>query len=400
MEIKPKVRGFICINAHPTGCAANVCEQIDYVQGLGKENFGAIENPPKNVLVIGASTGYGLSSIISAAFGANANTIGLFFEKPAEENRTGTAGWYNSAAFQAEARSAGLYAKCINGDAFSNEIKEKTINLIKEDLGTIDMVIYSIASPRRQHPDTGEVFVSCLKPIGQDVTKIGVNTNKDVIQEVNLKAASQEDIDGTIAVMGGEDWKMWMDALAEAGVLADGCKTTTYTYIGEKVTWDIYWHGTIGQAKKDLDSKQIEIQQNLNAIGGAAYVSVLKGVVTPDSAAIPIMPLYLSLLFKIMKQKGVHEGCVEQVYGLFTKGLCINDPETDDEGRLRRDQEELKSDVQGKIEELWPQVTSENLFEIGDYQGYKKEFLNLFGFSVDGVDYEEDISPLVSLECE
>lgn len=398
MIIQPKVRGFICTNAHPAGCAANVQQQIEYVKKAGVKTFGPLNKKPKNVLVIGASTGYGLASRISAAFGAGANTIGLFFEKPAEDDKTGTAGWYNSAAFHAAAKAEGLYAKSINGDAFSDEIKQKTIDLIKKDLGQVDLVIYSLASPRRQHPKTGEVFSSTLKPIGKQVTQRGVNTNKDAIQEVTLEPASDAEIAGTVAVMGGEDWQMWIDALMGAGVLAKGCQTTAYTYIGDKVTWDIYWHGTIGAAKKDLDRAQKEIQKKMDAINGKAYVSVLKAVVTQASSAIPIMPLYLALLFKVMKQKGTHEGCIEQVYGLFAQGLCVENPSVDDTGRLRRDNEELKRDVQAKVEDLWPQVTTENLFAISDYQGYKDEFLKLFGFGFPSVDYSKDISPIVAMD--
>jgi len=398
MIIQPKVRGFICTNAHPKGCAANVQEQINYVKTAGLKNFGPLKNPPKKVLVIGASTGYGLASRISAAFGGGASTIGLFFEKPAEENKTGSAGWYNSAAFHEAAKAEGLYAKSINGDAFSNEIKQKTIDLIKQDLGQVDLVVYSLASPRRQHPETGEIFSSALKPIGKNVTQQGINLNKDCIQEFTFDAATQEEIDGTVAVMGGEDWLMWIEALSGAGVLAPGCKTTAYTYIGEKVTWDIYWHGTIGQAKKDLDKKQIEIQRHLKTIGGKAYVSVLKAVVTQASSAIPIMPLYLALLFKIMKAKGTHEGCIEQVYGLFSRGLSVENPETDKDGRLRRDQEELKADVQDAVEKLWKDTTTDNLFDISDYQGYKDEFLRLFGFGISSVNYEEDVNPVVVMD--
>lgn len=398
MIIQPKVRGFICTNAHPAGCAANVQQQIAYVKNEGVKKYGKVLHAPKNVLVIGASTGYGLASRISAAFGCGAKTIGLFFEKPAEEDRTGTAGWYNSAAFHAAAKTEGLYAKSINGDAFSDDIKQKTIELIKKDLGQVDLVIYSLASPRRQHPKTGEVFSSTLKPIGKTVTQRGVNTNKDAIQDVTLEAATDADIAGTVAVMGGEDWEMWMDALSSAGVLAKGCQTTAYTYIGDKITWDIYWHGTIGAAKKDLDRAQKEIQKKLSLINGKAYVSVLKAVVTQASSAIPIMPLYLSLLFKVMKQKGTHEGCIEQVYGLFAKGLGVEKPEIDENGRLRRDGEELKREVQGAVEELWPQVTTENLFEISDYRGYKSEFLKLFGFGFASVDYEKDVSAVVDME--
>lgn len=397
MIIQPKVRGFICTNAHPKGCAANVQQQINYVKGAGLKTFGPLEHPPKKVLVIGASTGYGLASRISAAFGGGASTIGLFFEKPAEENKTGSAGWYNSAAFHAAAQAEGLYAKSINGDAFSNEIKQKTIELIKKDLGQVDLVVYSLASPRRQHPTTGEVFSSALKPIGKNVQQQGINLNKDCIQEFTFDAATQDEIDGTVAVMGGEDWLMWIEALSQAGVLAPNCKTTAYTYIGEKVTWDIYWHGTIGEAKKDLDKKQKEIQKRLDSIGGKAYVSVLKAVVTQASSAIPIMPLYLALLFKIMKAKGTHEGCIEQVYGLFAKGLSVQNPETDNDGRLRRDQEELKAEIQDKVETLWKETTTENLFEISDYQGYKDEFLRLFGFGIASVNYDEDVNPVVDM---
>jgi enoyl-[acyl-carrier protein] reductase/trans-2-enoyl-CoA reductase (NAD+) len=393
MIIKPKVRGFICTNAHPAGCAANVREQIDYVRAQG-----SIPDAPKRVLVIGASTGYGLASRISAAFGCGASTIGLFFEKPGVEKRTGSAGWYNSAAFHQAAEAEGLYAKSINGDAFSNEIKQKAIDLIKQDLGQVDLVVYSIASPRRQHPDTGEVFNSTLKPIGKDVTQKGVNTNKDCIEEVTLEAATEEEIAGTVAVMGGEDWQMWITALKDAGVLAEGCKTTTYTYLGEKVTWDIYWDGTIGAAKKDLDRACSEINSQLQGIDGKAYVSVLKAVVTQASSAIPIMPLYLALLFRVMKERGTHEGCIEQVYGLFAGGLRQDEPELDEAGRLRRDAWELDPDVQGQVESLWAEVNDDNLGSITDYQGYKAEFLRLFGFGLDGVDYEEDISPVVNFD--
>ena len=393
MIIKPKVRGFICITAHKEGCAANVQEQIAYVK-----TQGAISDGPKNVLVIGSSTGYGLASRISAAFGCGANTLGLFFEKPGEEKRSGSAGWYNSAGFDAAAKKEGLYSKSINGDAFSDEIKQKTIETIKADMGQIDLVVYSLASPRRQHPKTGEVLTSTLKPIGKTVTSQGVNTNKDCLQEVSFEAATEEEIAGTIAVMGGEDWEMWMTALAEAGVLAEGCQTTAYTYLGEKVTWDIYWHGTIGAAKKDLDRAQKEINKTLAAVNGKAYVSVLKAVVTQASSAIPIMPLYLSLLFKVMKEAGTHEGCIEQVYGLFKDKLSVVNPETDEDGRLRQDGKELLPEIQQKVEDLWAQVTTENLFETTDYQDYKDEFLRLFGFGLNGVNYEIDTNPVVDFD--
>ncbi len=392
MIIQPKVRGFICTNAHPKGCAANVKQQIDYVK-----SHGAVANGPKNVLVIGASTGYGLASRITAAFGCGAKTLGIFFEKEPDEKRTATAGWYNSAAFHQFATAEGLYAKHINGDAFSDEIKQKAIETIKADMGKVDLVIYSLASPRRQHPKTGVVHNSVLKPIGKAVTQRGVNTDKQTVDEVTIQAATDEEIANTVAVMGGEDWEMWMSALADAGVLAEGCQTAAYTYLGEKVTWDIYWHGTIGAAKKDLDRARAAIDQKLAAIKGKSYVSVLKALVTQASAAIPIMPLYLSLLYKIMKEKGGHEGCIEQIDRLFREGLCNADRQLDAEGRLRVDDKELRPEVQDAVEQLWPQVTTENLYQLTDFQGYKDEFLKLFGFGFAGVNYDEDLSPVVEL---
>jgi enoyl-[acyl-carrier protein] reductase/trans-2-enoyl-CoA reductase (NAD+) len=393
MIIKPRVRGFMCVTTHPVGCAANVKHQIDYVK-----SHGPIANGPKKVLVIGASTGYGLASRITAAFGSGAATLGIFFEREGSAEKPGTAGWYNSAAFHQVAESEGLYAKSINGDAFSEEIKRKTIDTIKADLGQVDLVVYSLAAPRRTHPITGVVHNSTLKPIGSDVTQRGIDTDKEVMKEVTLNAASQEDIDNTVAVMGGEDWQMWIDALDAAGVLAPGAKTTAFTYIGEKLTWDIYWHGTIGAAKKDLDKRVIDIRKKLAAHGGDARVSVLKAVVTQASSAIPIMPLYLALLFKVMKENGTHEGCIEQVDGLFRDSLYGANPQLDSEGRLRADGKELRPEVQNKVAESWAQVTNENLYELSDFKGYKQEFLRLFGFEIDGVDYDADVDPLVPIK--
>ncbi|MBI58887.1 MAG: enoyl-[acyl-carrier-protein] reductase FabV [Spongiibacter sp.] len=392
MIIKPRVRGFMCVTTHPVGCEANVRQQIDYVKAQGE-----IPNGPKKVLVIGASTGYGLASRISAAFGSGAATLGIFFEKEGTEKKPGTAGWYNSAAFHKFADAEGLYAKSINGDAFSDEIKEKTIAQIKADLGQVDLVVYSLAAPRRQHPKSGEVFNSTLKPIGKDVSQRGVNTDKETIETVTLPAATQDDIDSTVAVMGGEDWQMWIEALDEAGVLADGVKTTAYTYLGERITWDIYWHGTIGRAKQDLDKRVIDIRERLAAKGGDARVSVLKAVVTQASSAIPIMPLYLSLLFKVMKADGSHEGCIEQVYGLFRNSLYGDQPTCDEEGRLRADGLELRPEIQQAVSDAWDKVTTENLHDVTDFAGYKQEFLKLFGFGVDGVDYEADVDPVVPI---
>jgi enoyl-[acyl-carrier protein] reductase/trans-2-enoyl-CoA reductase (NAD+) len=392
MIIKPRVRGFLCITTHPAGCEANVKRQIDYVKAQGE-----IPNGPKKVLVIGASTGYGLASRITAAFGSNAATLGIFFEKEGSEKKAGTAGWYNSAAFHKFAEADGLYAKSINGDAFSNEIKQKTIDTIKADLGQVDLVVYSLAAPRRQHPVTGVVHNSTLKPIGGPTTQKGVNTDKEEVQDFHLEAASQEDIDNTVAVMGGEDWQMWIEALDEAGVLADGAKTTVYTYIGEKLTWDIYWHGTIGAAKKDLDKRVVDIRGRLAEKGGDARVSVLKAVVTQASAAIPAMPIYLALLFKVMKERGVHEGCIEQVYGLFRDSLYGDQPYLDEEGRLRADRKELDPEIQAAVASLWEDINTASLRQLSDFDGYQREFLQLFGFEVDGVDYEADVNPCVPI---
>ncbi len=392
MVIKPRVRGFMCITSHPAGCEANVLSQIDYV-----ENHGAIDNGPKKVLVIGASTGYGLASRITAAFASNADTLGLFFEKEGTEKKPGSAGWYNSAAFHKAAEAKGLYAKSINGDAFSDELKQTTIDTIKADLGQVDLVVYSLASPRRQHPVTGEVHMSTLKPIGKDVVQQGVDTDKGAIKEFVIGAANQEEIDNTVAVMGGEDWQMWISALSDAGVLAPGAKTTAFTYVGEKVTRDIYWDGTIGQAKKDLDEKAVGIREQMQAVNGDARVSVLKAVVTQASAAIPVMPLYLGLLFKVMKDEGTHEGCIEQIDLLFRESLYGQSPRQDDEGRLRADYKEIEPHVQAEVEALWAKITDENLFEISDMEGYKSEFLRLFGFDIDGVDYEADVNPVVTI---
>ncbi|MBQ0797341.1 enoyl-ACP reductase FabV [Zhongshania sp.] len=393
MIIKPRVRGFMCVTTHPVGCEANVGQQIDYVKAQGP-----IPNGPKRVLVIGASTGYGLASRISAAFGAGASTLGIFFEKEGTEKKPGTAGWYNSAAFHKFAEAEGIYAKSINGDAFSDAIKEKTIAEIKADLGQVDLVVYSLASPRRQHPKTGEVFNSTLKPIGKDVTQRGVNTDKETIENFTLVAANQDEINNTVAVMGGEDWQMWIDALDEAGVLADGAKTTAYTYLGDKLTWDIYWHGTIGAAKKDLDKRVINIREKLARTGGDARVSVLKAVVTQASSAIPVMPLYLALLFRAMKADGSHEGCIEQVYGLFKNSLYGDAPIKDEEGRLRADGLEMRPEIQAAVAQMWDDVTTENLLDTTDFAGYKREFLRLFGFEIDGVDYDADVDPVVEIK--
>ena len=392
MIIKPKVRGFICTNAHPVGCAENVAQQIEYIK---QQDMSGTNDTPKNVLVIGASTGYGLASRITAAYGYGAKTLGLFFEKPPTEKRTASAGYYNSAAFEKQAKEDGLYAKSINGDAFSNEAKQQVIDLIKADMGQVDLVVYSLASPRRTDPVSGETYVSTLKPIGQSYTAKNLNTDTQIVGEVTVEPASEEEIANTIKVMGGEDWSLWMHALHEAGVLTDNAKTVAYTYIGEKLTKPIYGHATIGKAKEHLDTTAAELNANLPV---QANVSVLKAVVTQASSAIPVMPLYLSILFKEMKGEGTHEGCIEQLDRLFKECIYSDSPRLDSDNRFRVDELELTPEMQAKVEAIWPQVTTENLHELSDFDGYKKEFLRLFGFEIDGVDYDADVSPLVDAE--
>ncbi|WP_440055336.1 enoyl-ACP reductase FabV [Pseudoalteromonas sp. T1lg65] len=392
MVIKPKIRGFICTNAHPVGCAAHVEEQIEYVKQQGK-----IENGPKNVLVIGASTGYGLASRITAAFGAGANTLGIFFEKEGTEKKPASAGWYNTAAFQQAAEQAGLWSKNINGDAFSDEIKQQTIETIKAELGKIDLVIYSLASPRRTDPKTGESYSSTLKPIGSDVTTKNLNTSKRVIDEVTVEAANEEEIANTVKVMGGEDWELWIDALKQADVLAEGFKTTAYTYIGKELTWPIYGHATIGKAKEDLDRATLAIRETTADIKGEAYVSSLNAVVTQASSAIPIMPLYISALFKVMKADGTYEGTIEQIHGLFTENLYGTTPRFDDGGHLFQNYKELEDGVQSRVQTIWDTVDTDTIDELTDYVGYHNEFLKLFGFGIDSVDYEADVDSVVAI---
>ncbi|WP_221073936.1 enoyl-ACP reductase FabV [Agarivorans aestuarii] len=395
MIIKPKIRGFICTTTHPVGCAANVQEQIDYTKQQGK-----VTNGPKRVLVVGSSSGYGLSSRIAAAFGSDAATIGVFFEKPATEKKPGTAGWYNAAAFDQKAHEAGLYAKSINGDAFSHQAKQAAVDLIKEDLGQIDLVVYSLASPVRKLPDSGELIRSSLKPIGETYTATAVDTNKDTIIEASVEPATEQEIADTVTVMGGEDWELWIKALDEAGVLAEGCKTVAYSYIGTALTWPIYWDGALGKAKMDLDRASTALNEKLSAKQGSANVAVLKSVVTQASSAIPVMPLYISMVFKIMKEQGLHEGCMEQIYRLFNERLYLEGEKApvDEYNRLRLDDWELREDIQQACVDLWPQITTENLKEHTDYEYYKAEFLKLFGFGVKGVDYEEDVATAVPFE--
>ena len=384
------MRGFICLTSQPKGCEQNVKNQIGYIKSNGPID-GA-----KKVLVIGASTGFGLASRITSAFGSDAATIGVFFEKPAAEGKTASPGWYNSAAFEKEAHKAGLYAKSVNGDAFSNEIKEQTLDLIKKDLGQVDLVIYSLASPVRLHPVTGVLHRSVLKPIGNKYVNKTVDFHSGKVSEISIEPCSGDDIENTVAVMGGEDWAMWMQALKDANLLANGAMTVAYSYIGPSLTEPVYRKGTIGRAKDHLEATAFEITNSLEAIGGKAYVSVNKALVTQASSAIPVIPLYISLLYKIMKAEGIHEGCIEQMQRLYSERLYNgSDIPVDDKGRIRVDDLEMGADVQQQIDKLWAIATTESLPEIGDLEGYRSEFHHLFGFGYEGVNYDEDTNEIV-----
>jgi len=384
MVIQPRIRGFICTTAHPDGCARAVQDQIEWVEG--QAHFDG----PQKVLVVGASTGYGLASRIATCFGAGADTLGVFFERPASGKRTATAGWYNTVGFERAAREAGHYARSINGDAFSDEIKAETIAAIKEDLGTVDLVVYSLASPRRTHPQSGETFSSVLKPIGNAYTSKTVDVQTGEVSAVTIDAASEEEIAHTTAVMGGEDWEMWIRALDEAGVLAAKVRTVAYTYIGPEITRPVYRDGTIGQAKEHLEQTAQTLDKYLQSKEGSAHVSVNKAMVTQSSAAIPVVPLYISLLYKVMKEKECHEGCIEQMYRLFNDRLYA-DASTDAEGRIRVDDWEMREDVQAEVASLWDRVESENLESLSDIESYRAEFLGLFGFGFAGIDYAAEV---------
>lgn len=388
MIISPKIRGFICTTAHPEGCAAHVQEQIDYVKSKP-----ALANAPKRVLVVGSSTGYGLASRIVPAFGGGASTIGVFFEKEGEEKKTASAGWYNSAAFEEAAAKDGLYAKSFNGDAFSTEVKQQVIEAIRTDLGQVDMIVYSLASPRRTDPVTGEVYKSVLKPTGETYTNKNLNTDKKEVTSVTIEPANEDEIAQTVKVMGGEDWKLWIDALSEAGVLAEGFKTVAYSYIGPELTWAIYTDGTIGRAKLHLE----QTAKDLNAAfgDGTAVVSVNKALVTQASSAIPVVPLYISILYKIMKEKGTHEGCIEQIHRLFADHYgAANGPTLDEKGRIRIDDWEMRPEIQAEVEKVWGVITTEQIDGLSDFAGYQKEFYRLFGFGLEGVDYEAEADPV------
>ena len=390
MIIRPRVRGFVCVTAHPTGCALHVNEWINYVKAKP-----GVSNGPKKVLVIGASTGYGLASRITAAFGSGAATLGIFFERPSEDGRTATPGWYNSIGFTQAARSAGLYAQNINGDAFSNEIKAAALETLRRDVGPVDLVVYSLASPRRIHPKTGAVHKSVLKPVGAPYTNKTVDTDKGIVSSVTIEPATEQEIADTVAVMGGEDWESWIHALAEAKLLAPGAQSVAYSYIGPEVTWAIYKNGTIGLAKNDLEraARNIDSLLKLNG-GGRAFISVNKALVTQASSAIPVVPLYISILYKLMKAAGTHEGCIEQMHRLFsTQIYAPGGPRFDGSGRVRVDDLEMRPEIQAGVAHLWPQVTTENLASLTDIAGYRSEFLKLFGFGMDGLNYEAEVEP-------
>lgn len=392
MIIEPKMRGFICLTTHPKGCEKNVLNQINYISSKGP-----IQGP-KKVLVIGSSTGFGLSSRITAAFGSGASTIGVSFEKAPQEGKPGSPGWYNTAAFQQQAEKAGLYAKSINGDAFSAEVKKKTIDLIKADLGKVDLVIYSLASPVRTNPVTGITHRSVLKPIGQTFSNKTVDFHTGVVSTITIEPCNEEDITNTVAVMGGEDWEMWMDELLKADALSDSATTVAYSYIGPLLTEAVYRKGTIGAAKNHLEATAFKISDKLKGLHGKAYVSVNKALVTQASSAIPVIPLYISLLYKTMKEKGIHEGCIEQMQRLFADRLYSGKPvATDAEGRIRIDDWEMREDIQDSITQLWEQSTTETLPATGDLPGYRKDFLNLFGFEVEGVDYKADSNEMIAI---
>ena len=397
MIIKPKIWGFVCTTAHPVGCEKNVLEQIDATRVKGLRGDG-----PKRVLVIGASSGYGLSSRITAAFGFGAATLGVFLEKPGTATRPATAGWYNSAAFHKAAQAAGLKAWSIDGDAFSDAARERAIDIIRRDMGgSVDLVVYSLAAPVRRLPD-GRVAHSAIKPLGKDYSGKTIDTEQDAIVDVNVEQASPQEIDDTVAVMGGQDWALWIDALSKAGVLAKGAKTLAYNYIGPESTWPMYLHGTIGRAKQDLEETAETLGERYGSQGLSVHIAVMKSVVTQASTAIPVMPLYVSIMHRVMKQKGLHEETIDQANRLFRHYLYRTDgryPAMDELGRLRLDDKELRADVQQACRDLWPKVTNENLLEITDYAEYKKSFLKLFGFGRSDVDYDADVSTAITFDC-
>ena len=392
MIVKPRIRGFICTTAHPTGCARNVQDQVNYVRGRPRVSGTT------NALIIGCSAGYGLASRISAAFGCGANTIGVSFEKEPTDRRTGSAGWYNNVAFDRLARSANLFSHTINDDAFADHTKAEVINAIRNNLNSIDLLIYSLAAPIRTHPKTGEVFRSSIKPIGQDMSsrtlKLDVLTGNCEVADIDIESATEEEIQATTAVMGGEDWEFWIDALFEAGVLAENFKTVAYTYLGNELTWPIYRGGTIGKAKEHLDETCGRLNERFGQSKVEAYIAVLKAVVTQASTAIPVVPLYFSILFREMKAKGFHEDCIDHIYRLFQEQLYLEPRRVDDAGRIRMDNYELDEDVQASVAKSWSIIDTDNVHEIADVSGFQSDFLRLFGFGHPEVDYDVEVNPV------
>ena len=384
MIIEPKVKGFICMTAHTEGCKENVARQIAYIKKLGKTEG------PKKVLIIGASTGYGLASRIAVTYACDADTIGIMYEKPATERRTATPGWYNTAAFENFATKDGYYAKSINGDAFSKEIKDQAIALIKNELGKVDMVIYSLAAPRRTMQD-GTVYTSTLKTVEGDFTNKSLNLNDSTITEATIGSATEEEVLSTVKVMGGEDWKDWITALMEADVLSDNAITLAYSYIGPKLTYPVYYNGTIGMAKQHLYNTSVEITKDFSSKGIKAYISVNKALVTQASSAIPIVPLYFAILYKVMKENGNHEGCIEQMGRLFHEKLKPSHVVVDEENKIRLDDYEMQEDIQTKVMEIWNQINTENVSELADLTGFWDDFYHMFGFRFDNIDYTKDV---------
>ncbi len=392
MIIRPRVRGFVCVTTHPTGCARNVQAQIAHAGAR------PLANPPRSALVLGSSTSYGLGSRIALAFGGRAATFGVFFDRPPRGKRSGTAGWYNTATFEAAAAEAGLQSACFNGDAFSHEAKERVVEVLKRDFPPVDCVVNSLAAPRRTHPDTGETFTSVLKPIGAPYRSKTLNTDRAQVTGIELEPATPEEVDATVAVMGGEDWRLWMEALRRGGVLAPGCRTFAYSYIGPELTWPIYRDGAIGRAKADLHRTARELDAELSQSGGGAHIAILKAVVTQASAAIPVVPLYMSILFRIMKEKGDHEGPMEQTQRLYgTKVYGDAGVVADGDGFIRMDDLEMKPETQAAVMRAWESVSTETLRDDTDFEGYRAEFLRLFGFEVPGVDYGADVDPVVEI---
>ncbi len=385
--VMQRARGFVCVNAHPEGCFRNVERQVAEVRG----DLPVPVAGPKNVLVLGSSTGYGLASRVAAAWGFGARTLGVFFERPPEDSRTGTAGWYNTVAFHRLATRDALYACSLNGDAFADEVKRAAAEIIHREMGPIDLCIYSLAAPRRTHPRTGVVHNSTLKSIGAVYTNKTIDLSSRKVVEVTIPPATEREIADTVAVMGGEDWRMWAEMLLDEGLLAPGARTLAYSYIGPELTWPIYWHGTIGRAKEDLEKTAHQLDKLLaTRLGGHAWISVNKAVVTQASAAIPVVPLYMSLLFRVLRRKQLDEDTAAQMRRLFFGSLAAGkEAVTDKAGRIRLDDREMRPDVQAEVAALWPHLTTENLLEISDFTAFERAFRNLFGFEVEGVDYSQ-----------